>query len=63
MATVYCTYYTCTEGRPIIHIRGLSEGAVCPTNIMMVSANYHRGLSKRKKTQVCVSHCQRFEHP
>ncbi len=42
--------HTCTEGRSIIHIRGFSEGAVCATNVMMVSANNHRSLSDRKNT-------------
>lgn len=48
--------FTCTKRRAVIDIWGFSEGAVCATDIMMVSANHNRGLDKRRN----MRHWKRF---
>ncbi len=42
---------TCTEGRAIINIWGLPEGAVCPADIMVVSTDDYWSL----RVKVCIN--------
>lgn len=36
--------HTCSEGRPVVHVGGLSEGRVSAAHVVVVATKYHRGL-------------------